>query len=724
MALRFDGKVVIVTGAGGGLGREYALEFGKRGASVVVNDLGGGRAGEGRGARMADEVVAEIKKSGGKAVANYDSVEDGEAVVKTAIDNFGRVDVVVNNAGILRDKSFGKMTDLDWDLIQRVHLRGSFLVTRAAWPHMRKNAFGRIIMTSSNSGVYGNFGQANYSAAKLGLVGLSNTVAKEGAKYNINCNALVPTAGSRLTEDVMPAEVFEALKPEYAVPMVVYLCHESCTDTGGLFEAAAGWFGQLQWYRSNGAVLGTKATAEQVRDHWEQVTSMSGSKHMTNQDVMASLVEAVQNAPATPAKSAPTGSSRTNPALAKAHKFDEVPFSYNAKDAILYALGVGAGIEEDLKFVFESGEDFAVLPSFIVLPGFMATAGLGEAQGLHVDLTRLLHGEQYIELLGPLPTEGKLVCQAKIAEVLDKGSGASVLLEVEMKSGEGKVVGRTQANVFLRGEGGFGGLRSSPIEKKTLPVPKRAPDAVVEQRTSVDQAALYRQGSGDYNPLHIDPNFAQLSGFKKPILHGLCSFGFSVRHVLRRFANNDPSKIAAVKARFSKPVVPGQTLQTQMWKEGDRVHFQTTVKETGEVAISGAYVQMRGSDGGSGGGGGGSGPSLASDAVFGELEKRLKALPDVVSKTKAIFLWVITKDGKEQKKWTVDLKNGSGAIYEGEPKGDKAGVTLTLADDNMVGLVTGKLNPQQAFMSGKLKIKGNIMLTQKLQGLLKDQSKL
>lgn len=212
-----------------GLGRCYALLLASRGASVVVNDLGGGRHGDGSSSKAADTVVNEIREAGGKAVANYDSVEDGEKIIKTAIDNFGRVDIVINNAGILRDKSFAKLSDLDWgtylfdckqlqmylllnihkiffisDLIHRVHLKGSFKTTQAAWPYFKKQKYGRIIMTSSNSGIYGNFGQANYSAAKMGLIGLSNTIAIEGEKSNIFCNVIIPTAASRLTEDILP----------------------------------------------------------------------------------------------------------------------------------------------------------------------------------------------------------------------------------------------------------------------------------------------------------------------------------------------------------------------------------------------------------------------------------------------------------------------------------------------------------------------------------------
>lgn len=230
--LRFDGRVAIVTGAGAGLGREYALLLASRGAKVVVNDLGGSHVGEGASQRAADVVVEEIRKNGGEAVADYNSVIDGAKVVDTAIKAFGRVDILINNAGILRDRSIVKTTDQDWNLVLDVHLKGSFKCTQAAFPHMKAQNYGRIIMTASNSGIYGNFGQANYSAAKMGLVGLANTVAIEGQKNNIHCNVIIPTAASRMTEGILPDILFQELKPSLIAPVVVYLCHESCEDNG------------------------------------------------------------------------------------------------------------------------------------------------------------------------------------------------------------------------------------------------------------------------------------------------------------------------------------------------------------------------------------------------------------------------------------------------------------------------------------------------------------
>ena len=212
-------------------------------------------------------------------MANTDSVENGDELVACAMDTYGRIDVVVNNAGILRDASFAKMTDEDWDLIYRVHLLGSMRVTRAAWPHMRAAGFGRVIMTTSVAGIYGNFGQANYSAAKLGLVGLAQTLAIEGLSKNICVNSVGPTAGSRLTETVLPKEVTEVLKPEYVTPTVVMLCHESSTATGRLFEVGGGWVSETRWEQTEGVFFQNDFTADDLVGRWAEATSFANSRH-------------------------------------------------------------------------------------------------------------------------------------------------------------------------------------------------------------------------------------------------------------------------------------------------------------------------------------------------------------------------------------------------------------------------------------------------------------
>ena len=279
--IRFNDRVVIITGAGNGLGRSHALDFGKRGAKVVVNDLGGSGFGEGADQRVADVVVDEIKAAGGEAVANYDSVTDGDKIVQTAMDAFGRVDVVVNNAGILRDKSFQKMTDEDWDLIFDVHVRGAYKVTHAAWPLMREQGYGRIVFTTSAAGIYGNFGQTNYSAAKLAQLGMAQTLAPDGRKKNICVNTIAPIAGSRLTETVMPKEVLDLLKPEFVTPLVVKLCDENSEVTNGLFEVGAGFLAEVRWERTQGAYLDTEAgfEAEDIDASWAKITDFTDAAH-------------------------------------------------------------------------------------------------------------------------------------------------------------------------------------------------------------------------------------------------------------------------------------------------------------------------------------------------------------------------------------------------------------------------------------------------------------
>ncbi len=283
--VRFDERVAVVTGAGGGLGRSHALLLASRGAKVVVNDLGGSRDGTGPGTNMADTVVAEIKAAGGEATANYngvDTAEGGEAIIKTALDAYGKVDIVIANAGILRDRAFHNLTEEDWDKIFAVHVKGSFNVILPAFRIMRQNNYGRIIVTTSNAGLYGNFGQANYSSAKTAVLGFASTLELEGAKYNIKANVIAPVAASRLTEDVMPPAALERLKPEYVSPVVAYLCSEECQVSGNIFTAGAGYVGRAAIVESKGAILGTSISIENVRDNIEKISDMTGAEEFTN----------------------------------------------------------------------------------------------------------------------------------------------------------------------------------------------------------------------------------------------------------------------------------------------------------------------------------------------------------------------------------------------------------------------------------------------------------
>lgn len=271
-------RVIVVTGAGGGLGREYALTLAGEGASVVVNDLGGARDGSGTGSAMADGVVDEIKAAGGRAVANYDSVatEEGAAnIVKTALDEFGAIHGVVSNAGILRDGTFHKMTYDNWHAVQQVHLYGGYNITRAAWPHFREQGYGRIVVATSTSGLFGNFGQANYGAAKLGLVGLINTLALEGAKYNIHSNAIAPIAATRMTADIASEAVLEQLPPAFVSPVVGYLCTEESTDNGSVFVVGGGKVQRVALFENAGATFASPPTVDEVAARWGEIEDLA-----------------------------------------------------------------------------------------------------------------------------------------------------------------------------------------------------------------------------------------------------------------------------------------------------------------------------------------------------------------------------------------------------------------------------------------------------------------
>jgi NAD(P)-dependent dehydrogenase (short-subunit alcohol dehydrogenase family) len=285
--VRFDGKVAIVTGAGGGLGRSHALMLASRGAKVVVNDLGGTMDGSGAGNAMADKVVNEIKAAGGMAVANYDGVDTvagGKNIVKTALDAFGKVDILINNAGILRDKSFVKMDEEAWEKVVGVHLKGAYCVTHAAFPVMKENAYGRIVMTSSAAGLFGNFGQTNYGAAKAAVVGFMNVLKLEGGKYNIKVNTIAPIAASRMTESLMPPELLEKLKPEFVTPLVAYLCSEECPETGGIYSVGGGYFARIALMEGTGFAkpVDKGISIEDIRDNFAAVNSLENAKYHPN----------------------------------------------------------------------------------------------------------------------------------------------------------------------------------------------------------------------------------------------------------------------------------------------------------------------------------------------------------------------------------------------------------------------------------------------------------
>ena len=286
--ISLKGKTAIVTGAGGGLGRSHAMLLASLGANVVVNDLGCSVDGSGDSTPMAQIVVDEIKAAGGSAVANTDSVTDRNTasnIVKTALDTFGGLDILVNNAGILRDRSFAKLSDEEWDAVIDTHLNGTYNVTKAAWPIFKEQNYGRIVVTASGSGMFGNFGQTNYGAAKSGLIGFAKSLATEGAKNNIKTNILCPAAASRMTENLMPPQMLEKLKPEAVSPIVAYMCTEEISTSGSIFEAGAGNFAHANWARSKGykaeAETGV-ATVDEIKAAWDDIMDMSDAKVLDN----------------------------------------------------------------------------------------------------------------------------------------------------------------------------------------------------------------------------------------------------------------------------------------------------------------------------------------------------------------------------------------------------------------------------------------------------------
>jgi len=700
--LRFENRVVIVTGAGGGLGRSYAIYFAKYGAKVLVNDFN---------KAAADAVVQEIAKTGGQALANYNSVTDAEAVIKQVVDAWGRVDVLVNNAGILRDKSFAKMTDQEWSVVLQVHLDGTFKMTKAAWPFMIKQKYGRVINTSSAVGLYGNFGQANYSAAKAGIIAFSNAVAREGFKHNIFLSTIAPNAGTAMTAGLYTPEMIAMFKPDYIAPLVAYLSHESFKQSGGVYEVGSGWMAQVRWERSAGMGLDlANLTIEEVHKAWPAITDFSrGVTYPTNS------VESFQ---------------QMNENVKRKSSGTDSGSEVKARDIQLYNLGIGCS-EKELKYVYENAPDFAAFPTFGVTLSFgqVMDADLGKYVNGY-SLLMLLHGEQYLEIVNPIPLAGRLSSTSEVLEVTQKGkAGSTVVVQLETKDDKGRTICINESTLFLRGttvKTGFSGAPQKRRELSSLAVsiPDRAPDAVVKQKIPENQAAIYRL-SGDLNPLHIDPDFATKARFKKPILHGLCSYGVASRHVIATFADNDPKRMKCVKARFTKHVFPGEEVQTEMWKvNSTRVIFQLRVVGRDEIAIGNAFVEFH--------------PALSSaepsqiiaitgaGGIAAEVVKKLAAnltklsdstRQDLVKKTKGVFQFEVAS-----RPFFVDMKNGKGAIGAG-PSPAAADLTVAIAkEQDFADLASGKLGAQAAYMKGLIKIKGNMMLGMKMDGILKTLS--
>jgi NAD(P)-dependent dehydrogenase (short-subunit alcohol dehydrogenase family)/acyl dehydratase/putative sterol carrier protein len=343
--IRFDGRVAIVTGGGGGLGRVYALELARRGAKVVVNDVGGEADGRGSSRGPADRVVREIEEEGGEAIASYESVtspEGGERIVGAALEKWGRVDILINNAGILRDRTMGKMTEEMWVGVREVHLDGAWHVTGPAYREMRERGYGRIVLTTSAAGLYGNYGQANYGAAKMGLVGLMNTLKLEGEKHGVKVNTVAPIAVTRLTEGLVPEEMRGRLRPEAVAPLVIYLCSEQCAESGLILNAGMGHFSRVAIVEGPGVTIGdgtTEVTPEEIHRNWGAIQAVEDAREY--KDAMAALAGMLSGPPKPRVGEEPEAATGAGDGVAAA--FARMSESFNAAAA--------AGVDVEFQFI-------------------------------------------------------------------------------------------------------------------------------------------------------------------------------------------------------------------------------------------------------------------------------------------------------------------------------------------------------------------------------------
>ncbi len=595
---------------------------------------------------------------------------------------------------------------------------------------MRDAGYGRIIMTASAAGIYGNFGQANYSMAKLGLHGFAQTLAIEGKKRGVHVNTIAPIAGSRMTETVLPPDLVAALKPEFVSPLVAWLCHESCEESGSLFEVGGGFVGKLRWERTQGALfrLSRPMTPEGVQAKWSAIVDFGKATHPTN--VTESMQPILGNLGTAKGKG---GNEYIDVDEALGFEMPAVTSSFDERDLALYALGVGAARDpldtKELAFVYEmSGEGFKMLPTFPVAPALKAVFELAkegkQAPGLHYGFDRVLHGEQYTEIRAPWPTHGKLTHKIKIKDIFDKGKNALVVSAITTTDENGTELAYNEVTTFVRGAGGWGGDRGPSADVNVAP--SRAPDAVVEEKTSPNQALLYRL-SGDWNPLHADPAFAKNFGFERPILHGLCTFGFAARHVISKFApGGDPRFFKSIKVRFAE--LGASRARRSSPRCGRRARRASSSRRRSRSAARSRSRTRRSSS------------TRRSRRRPRRLRRsrrprrrtRRSRLTSSRARTsspgsRTMSLAIRSSCRRSARSssssstspdsaWTIDVKNGAGAVTPGAGTGD---CTLELTDADFMAMTSGKADAMKLYMGGKLKISGDVMASQKLSFLQK-----
>ncbi|GMM28069.1 bifunctional hydroxyacyl-CoA dehydrogenase/enoyl-CoA hydratase [Martiniozyma asiatica (nom. inval.)] len=585
-------KVVIITGAGGGLGASHAKLFAKYGAKVVVNDF-----------RDPDTVVNEIKSGGGIAVGSkHDVFTQAEDIVKTAIDSFGTVDILINNAGILRDKSFLKMNDNEWDQVIKIHLLSTFRLCKLVWPIMSTNG-GFIINTTSTSGIYGNFGQANYAAAKAGVLGLSRTLAKEGKKQRIKVIAIAPHAETAMTKTIFTEKDINKFDVKQVSPLLVALCSaeiESVFEgdiSGQLFEVGGGWIGAVRWQRAKGAVntgkIVSETSVEFLRHNWDEVVDFSnGITVGSAEESSIAILESV-GGDDEDGDGDEDEDDEAESVDSENNTNDDGAYNFDHRQVILYNLSIGF-TAKDLPYVYESSPKFKAFPTFGVIP-FMSSEDGWDFDDIldNYNPMRLLHGEQYLKIDSSIPTSGKLITSSKplsVSTKVSKGKNNALVRMAYQTTDASKSIFTNIGTYFIRDAKAKSETYDKSLAESLgsfymtqFDIPKAKPTHRLEFKTSDQQAALYRLNA-DFNPLHIDPEFAKGGGFDRPILHGLCTFGIAAKLLSSIYG-----ELKEIKGRFVGVVYPGETIVVDMW-DGDNIVWKAWVKERKSdcVAFAGA----------------------------------------------------------------------------------------------------------------------------------------